>query len=310
MAEKSHPSIKNPENFPSVLRGKLNQLLEKFADQYSEEIKKGCTRNYCSLPADKLAGFLKKNGFSKAKLKKGTFLVDDPRPLSLNDFTDEERALARSQGLFLRFPETAWKFAVDNNLVDELKRIPHYWTAIGDLIIDFTADEQFVKTGMSADTNAERYKTKLKEQQLNEVGNSSYNFKMVKNDLNEFMAEFTTDDDVNVVFQAIATDDDNYIWDVAWTADGSMGRTNSGDQFKILSTVMKLFNQFILYKNPKMITFTADKIRDVNTGKRSKTARSKIYKRAVEMIAKKYDYSIKIMDINYADKFVLRKIEK
>lgn len=452
MIENLHPAIKNPEIYPSILLKKVNELVHSFVEQYQEDIKKGCERNFCVLPAIKLTDFLKKNGFTKAKKVRGIFRVDNPLPLSVNDFTEEERTLAKKQGYFLADKKSAEEFAVKNNLMDELKNIPHYWTQIDKLIIDFTGDGQFVKTGMAGDSNISRYKRNIQEQQLNElgdsiypynwgekdddrwmgkfltadkkvvsfiadlynkksntwavkfkksntyfltnegdaykvlttlqkmlidfiermkpnivrvvadkdkadtenglsnrmkvydrglksladkinysltksnlddyiyyiltrkkdkineVGNSSYDYEIKTNSIDIFRAEFYTNDNIYVDFFAVYFNQDD-IWDIAWTADHDLGVTGKGDQFAILSTIMKIMERFILTKNPKKISFTSDKIRNVNTGGRN-SARTKIYKRAMDILTKKYNYDIKVIDQNHMDKFVLTKKNK
>lgn len=449
MIENLHPAIKNPEIFPSILLKSINNIVHDFSKIYSGDIKKGCERNFCVLPAMKLTRYLKSKGFPKAKTIKGTFIVDDPRPLSISDFTDEERALAKQQGFYLGDKDNAWQFAVKNNLVDELKNIPHYWTQIGDLIIDFTGETQFVKSGMVQSLNLSRYKkivkenilTKIsdssytyiwnktnenewtatfrenggdlikvnilrdgalntwllkfghnnrydipnesntfkifytiikilkefvknvkpdsiiikignskiyeksrvnlysiglskiandinysftksengksvefvlknknivsKESVITELGETSYTFKITHNTIELFSAEFTTDENVKVEFFSKLMKD-KITWDVAFSANGSVGLTGGGDQYRILSTILKLMNLFILIKNPKIITFTSDKIKDISNGKQ-KTTRTNVYKKAMNIISTKHDYSVEIKPLPHTDKFILTK---
>lgn len=450
--------IINPASYPQSLLKEVISLLNKFMVTHKDDIKKGCKRNYCVLPAAKLRDFLKFNGFPKARMVAGIFAVDDPRPLSPDDFTDEEKELARSQGAYLNNPERAWEFAEKNNLTDELKLVPHYWTQIDDLIIDFTGYEQFVKSGMAADNNIKRYKrkntTKLKEtfdqpynytwteqdndrgvwgaeftladgnkikfradvkdlfndiwvvtfakynvtsrsntfkltkegdafkifatlykiikefisnvkpngiridsekefiddntskegsrsklykimlnklgselsyevnvsdsleytkillikkKELKETGDSYYPFKQYKNKPDELGFNFETDDGREVDMTFIATNDNNTDWDVAFDVDSSMGVTGRGDQFKILSTVLKILSSFIESKNPEEFHFTADKAKDISSGEKN-TSRSKLYKRAMEVIAKKWGYTLTLDSSDQTvDLFIMTK---
>lgn len=160
---KYHWAIINPEVYPHMFLKELDQLCREYEEQQSDDIKRGCKRNYCGVPASSFARFIQYRGFNKARRVYGTFTVDDPRPLSLDDFTDEEKKTAKIEGYDLSNIKQAWEFVQQQGLEEEMKKIPHYWTGIDKLIIDFTGHTQFVQSGMASDTNPKRYKKKIKE---------------------------------------------------------------------------------------------------------------------------------------------------
>jgi len=329
MIENLHPAIKNPEVYPGILLKEVNKLVHLFAGSYSEDIKKGCKRNFCVLPAMKLTNYLKSKGFPKAKIIKGTFTVDDPRPLSVSDFTDEERVLAKKQGFYLADQESAWKFVEQNNLINELKNIPHYWTQIDKLIIDFTGEEQFVKSGMANDNNIQRYKKRLKEDKnktgkdiLLELGNSKYPWHWFGGNSEIQIAQFKTEtgDEIEVSFSAIEQDEngtkeiDNSIG-VAFDRNGRSDETGEGDAFKIFSTVLAIIYEYMKVNTPNKIFGAAYKpplsgladndVKDDNKQRTKK--RADIYRKVFEVIAKKMGYTLTTKDVGYQEYFILNK---
>jgi hypothetical protein len=135
----------------------IDNLLDNFKREYSAIIKYGCKRDNCGVPAGELQMYGKKYGFDIPRVY-GFFKVDIPQ-LSIKDFTKDEIDKMKKQGFDPRNKDDRKSFAEKNNLIDELKHIPHYWNTYNGEIIDFTGYEQFVKTKHSSDTNRERYIT-------------------------------------------------------------------------------------------------------------------------------------------------------
>lgn len=318
MIKNLHPAIKNPETYPSILLKSVNNIVQDFSKSYSADIKKGCERHFCVLPAMKLTKYLKSKGFPKSKTVKGTFTVDDPRPLTVSDFTDEERALAKQQGFYLGDKDNAWRFAVKNNLVDELKNIPHYWTQIGDLIIDFTGEEQFVKTGMAKSFDISKYKKPIKETILTEVGDTKYNWQWQNQNSEIQFATFKTEtgEEISVEF---VYDLDNHIPElrngigVSFSRDGRSDETGQGDAIKIFSTVMDIITDYIKTEHPEKIFAAAYKPsisgsepeNDVEVPRSNK--RAVIYKKGFNLLANKLGYHISLIDQGYQEIFILTK---
>lgn len=149
--------IINPESMPKSIVSEISRIASDWAEKNEQDIRKGCVRDYCILPASKFKEWLHLKSWRKAKLIKGYFIVDDPRPLEMDDFREEEQDMAVDHGYNLQDPKSAEEFAHHFELWDNLRFIPHYWTQIGDLIVDFTGHRQFVESGMSPDQNPKRY---------------------------------------------------------------------------------------------------------------------------------------------------------
>jgi len=100
-------------------------------------------RNNCGVVAASLVTFLGKKDI-KAKRVEGSFIADvaDTGKLS---FTSQEKKDIAAKGLDFNSDDDRKKYAEENNLIDELRKIPHYWTvtSTGD-IIDPTV-RQFAK---------------------------------------------------------------------------------------------------------------------------------------------------------------------
>ena len=86
----------------------------------------------------------------------GTFEVDNLE-MDLLDFHDKEIVAMKKQGYNPNLENDRRQFATKNNLLDELKLIPHQWNEYKGEIIDLTGYAQFVETGLSSDTNKSRY---------------------------------------------------------------------------------------------------------------------------------------------------------
>lgn len=132
-------------------------VVAQFKQQFAADIKKGCARNRCDLPASRFMVFAKKHGYN-AKRVVGTFKIDNPE-FDEWDFYDEEIVRMKAEGFDPDNKEDRIKFAQKYDMIEQLKLVPHHWNVYKGKIIDFTADAQFVQTGLAADTKKNRYKT-------------------------------------------------------------------------------------------------------------------------------------------------------
>jgi len=135
---------------------KIDTLIRNFQKRYPQIIASGCYRNYCELPAEEFQIFGKRHGFDIEKVY-GDFIVDNPE-FAQADFTDIELSNMKISGLNPKSKKDRIRFAEKNNLIDQLKKVPHFWNEYQGKIIDFTGHSQFVETGLAADTNDNRYK--------------------------------------------------------------------------------------------------------------------------------------------------------
>lgn len=125
----------------------INNLLEGF-----DRSEAGCNinqRGNCGVVAASLADFLKRKNIS-AKRVQGVFIVDKP-DFGVKAFTKEETKDMTEKGFDYRSLEDRKTYSEQvPGLIDELKRIPHYWTFVdGKYILDLTVRqfEAFMNAG-------------------------------------------------------------------------------------------------------------------------------------------------------------------
>lgn len=130
----------------------LTEVIELFKKVHAAEITLGSIRDYCDIPANFFQLFAAEHGFHAPK-HRGNFKVDNPEYKKL-DFLKSELLQMKMEGFD---PNTVYgrrEFALKHNID---MSIPHTWNVVEGVIVDFTADAQFVKTGMSKDTDISRY---------------------------------------------------------------------------------------------------------------------------------------------------------
>jgi len=118
-------------------------------------IELGKVRDNCGIVATEFAEFAKKYGVEIFKVM-GFFGVDKPT-FNKNDFVSTEIEQMREEGFNPDLESDRIKFANKNNIVKELKKVPHVWNRSIYGIIDFSGRHQFVETGMSPDLDISRY---------------------------------------------------------------------------------------------------------------------------------------------------------
>ena len=133
----------------------ISSIISKFKSKHLDSIEYGCIRDNCGVVAADFRDFARQHGFNVARVN-GYFLVDKPLYVK-KDFTPEELKQMKKAGYDPSIKKDRIQFAKENNIVDELKKIPHYWNEYNGNIIDFAAKSQFIDTGMSSDMNKSRY---------------------------------------------------------------------------------------------------------------------------------------------------------
>jgi hypothetical protein len=130
----------------------IQNIIKKFKKEYHDSISYGCKRDNCGIPASDFELYCEKLGLVCPRIR-GFFKVDKLK-LSLKDFTKDEKKMINSQNIS---NEVLIKFSEKIGIKDSLYYIPHYWNTLNGKIIDFTAHNQFVKTGLALDTTDYRY---------------------------------------------------------------------------------------------------------------------------------------------------------
>jgi hypothetical protein len=97
----------------------------------------------------------------------------------------------------------------------------------------------------------------------------------------------------------LAAEQGKNVWDINFFIDGSTDLTGSGDEVKIFSTVMAMIERLVKEKDPRVLTFSAEK--------QSGQSRSSLYKKLVNRKASSWGYNVKVMDDKLATKFELMK---
>jgi len=134
----------------------IQKVIDSFVKTHQIDIEHGRERDNCGLTARAFTAHAIKNGFPETETVQGTFTVDKAL-FNKDDFTDTEINQMYEQSFDPDNAKDREQFAINNDLVDDLKVIPHEWSEYKDRIIDFTAKAQFVDTKLSKDVNEERY---------------------------------------------------------------------------------------------------------------------------------------------------------
>lgn len=133
----------------------INDLIKEFKVQNKDSIEYSKKRGNCGVVAGDFYLFAQKYDFDVERIN-GYFITDEP-VFDKKDFTDEEKKDMIKQGYNFNSKKERKQYANNNNLLDELKKIPHYWNEYKCNIIDFSGKCQFVNSGLSSDTNPWRY---------------------------------------------------------------------------------------------------------------------------------------------------------
>ena len=136
---------------------KIKEVMSLFrkSPEGKHSIELGKVRDNCGIVATEFAEFAKKYGVEIFKVM-GFFGVDKPT-FNKNDFVSTEIEQMREEGFNPDLESDRIKFANKNNIVKELKKVPHVWNRSIYGIIDFSGRHQFVETGMSPDLDISRY---------------------------------------------------------------------------------------------------------------------------------------------------------
>ena len=133
----------------------FSEVIERFKKEEADEIAAGCERDYCMEPVAAFTWFAAQHGYKVNKVR-GAFKADKPL-FDKADFHDAELAKMEEEGFNPNKKSDRIKFARKHDMVDSLKVIPHYWNEYDGKIIDFTAQKQFVDSGLATDTDPTRY---------------------------------------------------------------------------------------------------------------------------------------------------------
>lgn len=135
----------------------FKKVIELFQQEEAEAIECGKERDTCEVTARSLNWFAARYGYKVSSVC-GSFRVDKPSFDKL-DFHEREILQMQKEGFDSNKKLDRISFAKKHNMLDDLKLIPHCWNVYNGQIIDFTAQSQFVDSGLAADTNVSRYST-------------------------------------------------------------------------------------------------------------------------------------------------------
>jgi hypothetical protein len=110
--------------------------------------------------------------------------------------------------------------------------------------------------------------------------------------------------DVIIVNHAEVFMDPKLGWQVDFTKNGELDASGEGDEFVIISTVLRIINDFVKKENPKIVMFDAGKS---GRGLRNKDTRSNLYKRLVKKFSGQIGYTYKFKDESDMTTFILTK---
>ena len=110
--------------------------------------------------------------------------------------------------------------------------------------------------------------------------------------------------DVIIVDHGTVFENPKLAWQVDFTKNDEFDATREGDEFAIISTVLRIIQDFVSKEKPKIIMFDAGKS---GRGQRNKDTRSNLYKRLVKTFSGKIGYSYKFKDESDMTTFILTK---
>ena len=112
-------------------------------------------RDNCGPAALDLMDFFKENGINSKRVR-GEFLCDIPIHAK-KDFSKEMIDEFNKSGLDFNNKIDRLNWITESTYYEEWKKCPHYWVVVESLIFDPSGDAQFVSSGLSSDTNLDRY---------------------------------------------------------------------------------------------------------------------------------------------------------
>lgn len=128
------------------------------------------------------------------------------------------------------------------------------------------------------------------QEYLNEILDTKISYKVVTQNQSTFKAEIPVEKG-KIIFIAENEDEDG--WHVVFMFKGvgnfTYGLTNDGEPLKILSFIMKAFDEFIQLYRPPYVVFTSDK--DTKND-----ARTKVYEKLGKRYSAKYGYNFTKVD--------------
>ena len=123
---------------------------------------------------------------------------------------------------------------------------------------------------------------------LLEVFDTPYPFTLKKRSRWDYVATVNLPDNtiLHIEFFFQAGDE----WSISFSRGGSRGKTDQGDQMKILATVLAAIKEFLQKENnPEKLTFVAEK--DKGSKRGALTSREKLYSKLIKRFAKDAGYS-------------------
>lgn len=110
--------------------------------------------------------------------------------------------------------------------------------------------------------------------------------------------------DVMIVDHGTVFDDPKLGWQIDFTKNNELDASGEGDEFVIISTVLRIIQDFVTKENPKMFMFDAGKS---GRGLRNKDTRSNLYKKLVKTFSGKIGYTYKFKEESDMTTFILSK---
>lgn len=91
-------------------------------------------------------------------------------------------------------------------------------------------------------------------------------------------------------------------------AEYSYDLTFTGDQFKVLSTVMAIMKDYIETQNPDKIAFSADKA--LNSGGQNSKSRVSVYSRMIKRYIDPKEWDLELEDLGWEVRYILTRKKK
>jgi ribosomal protein S18 acetylase RimI-like enzyme len=167
------------------------------------------------------------------------------------------------------------------------------------------------ETGLGAKLMAVKTKTATTEStQLTELFNQPYAWHWELEGKNAAIAKFDTADEgvISVFFQSVSPNSPNF--ETGFKKGISIKRSGEGDQFRIMTTVTKIIEEFMA-KNPHVLSlsFVAKREGAAADDPKIRDSRAVLYQRMIQKFAEKHGYEFASAKVGRMTEFMIRRRE-
>lgn len=143
---------------------------------------------------------------------------------------------------------------------------------------------------------------------ITELFNKTHNWHWSTKNPDNYYAEFASEDGGNVTVYIKAVSPKSPNFEVGFTKGISIKRSNEGDQFAILSTVVAIIESFFKERpDAESMTFIAKREGEAAMSPKIRDSRASLYKKMLQKFATKHNFEFTWQEIGRMTEFFLRR---